>query len=128
MVDPNEPLQYLSWLGFAIVASAYTALTFRDEILKTDAPRIFSKQNARPTWLILVIHGAFLAVLYAMLAGARLLLPSLPDWMTVPYNLGPRAGHGSTVDVLLVVAGVALEELERRWLCVEPDAHLAQQR
>ena len=128
MIDPREPLQYLSWLGFASVAGVYTALTFRGELFKLDVPRIFSKQNPRPLWLIIAAHVVFLAVLFAMLAGARHLLPALPGWMTVTYNLGPRHGRGSFVDVLLMVAGVALEELERQWLCVEIPTRLPQKR
>lgn len=128
MIDPHDPLQYFSWLGFAFVASVYTVLTFRGELLKLDVPRLLSKQNVRPLWLTLAIHATFLAALCAMVLGTQHLLHLLPGWMSVTYNLGPRHGRGSFVDVLLVVAGVALEELEREWLCVKSDVRLPQQR
>lgn len=128
MIDPREPLQYFSWLGFAFAAIAYSALTFRGELFRLDVPRIFSRQNPRPLWFILSTHAAFLAVLYAMLATARHLLPLVPGWMTVTYSLGPRRGRGSFVDVLLVLAGAALEELERTCICARSDVTLAQQR
>jgi hypothetical protein len=115
LVDPSEPLQHFSAIGCALVALVYSLITFRGDIFnQIDSPRILRAPNALPLSKVLIVHGTCLITLYFLLHGAQILLPQLPNWMTVTAQL--RRGRGSFVDVLLILAAVAMEEWERKWL------------
>ena len=119
VIDPLEQLQYFSWVGYVVVAVVYTALVFHGELSKDDGPLIFSKQNARPLPVILMIHVAFLAIILEILRIAPFILPSLPDWTTDTFRV--RGTSISIIDVLFVIAMGLMYLIEGRWIYVESE-------
>jgi hypothetical protein len=81
IIDPEEGLQYPSWLGYAVMVFFYNVVVFFDEIPKNRRV-IFSKQNLRSPTEILLIHISLLAVLLCALQAGPHVARYLPHWMT----------------------------------------------
>ncbi len=112
-----DPLRYFSVWVYVGVAIAYTALAFHGEFSKQDGPLIFSRTNSRTKTSIAIIHLAFLAVLFALMRCCIFVYPSLPNWMVNTFAL--RGSDVSILDILYILAMIALHQAERRFLYVE---------
>ncbi|HEV2486322.1 MAG TPA: hypothetical protein VGT08_12390 [Terracidiphilus sp.] len=122
-IDPDEQLQYFSWLGFVLLGAVYTAFVFGGE-LSRDGPLIFSRQNARSVSEILLIHGTFLTILFCLLRFANLTVARLPYWMTDTFKAG-RGTRASIAELIFVLACAAMFFVERRRLFVPSEADVS---
>jgi hypothetical protein len=113
-----DPLQYFSWWVYGGVAVVYTALVFHGELSKKDGPYIFSERNARPLSEIISIHLVFLAIFWGLMQIGASTYRFLPNWITTMFD--SRGSAYSVLDILYILAMIALHYVERRWLYVEP--------
>ena len=119
-IDPQEDLQYFSWLVYALVAAAYSAFVFSGELSK-DGPRIFSERNARSASQVIAAHAAYLTMFLCLLRLASYIVLTVPLWMTNTFD-GGRHLRLSIFDLLFAAVWVTLALIERKHLYVESES------
>jgi hypothetical protein len=118
-IDPDEALRYFSWSRFAVIAVVYTAVVFWLELAK-DGPFILSPKNDRSIAQVFLAHALYLTILICGYRICTYMVPMLPFWMTDTFRKG--SGRASFVDILLLLAALAMAYSERKWLYRERTA------
>jgi hypothetical protein len=127
-IDPQEVLQYFSWLAYALVAAAYTAVVFGGELSK-EGPRIFSKRNARSVSQVIAAHSACLTILLCFLRLASYIVLTLPHWMTNTLEgEGGRSDRSriTIADLLFLLASIVMAQIEQKRLFVQSETDSAE--
>ena len=114
IINPEEGLQYPSWLGYAVIAFFCSVVVFFDEIPK-DRRVIFSKQNNRSPTQILLIHISLLAVLLCAIRVGPHVVQYLPHWMTKEFD-NLEGGQTSIAQLLFVVGAMLMAGCEKLFL------------
>ncbi|HUN82787.1 MAG TPA: hypothetical protein VMU48_00340 [Terracidiphilus sp.] len=118
----DDPLMHFSWWGYVVVAALYTMVVFRGD-LSREGPFILTKENARTPFAISCIHVTFLALLLWAARVTPYILPLLPRWMT--DRIHARGINLTIADALFILATVAMNQIERRWLFVDSQADIS---
>jgi hypothetical protein len=116
------PFQFFEWPTYFVFGAIFTALLFSGDLSAREA-RIFSKQNARSSTAVVLIHLAFLAVLLGVMMLARSIKPSLPNWLTDTFNA--RGSAVSISDIFFIFGMIGLHLIERRWVYVEFETNIS---
>lgn len=119
-IDPDEALRYFSWSRFAVIAVVYTAVVFWLELAK-DGPFIFSPKNDRSIAKGFLAHALYLTILICGYRICTYMVPMMPFWMTDTFRT-KGSGRASFVDILLLLAALAMAYFERKWLYRERTA------
>jgi hypothetical protein len=114
IIDPEEGLQYPSWLGYAVIVFFYSVVVFFDEIPK-GRRAIFSEQNKRSPTRVLLIHISLLAVLFCALRAGPYVARYLPHWMTNEFD-NLEGGHTSIARLLFFAGAMLIAGCEKLFL------------
>jgi hypothetical protein len=124
-IDPQEVLQYFSWIAYVLIAAAYSAFVFSGE-LSRDGPLIFSKQNTRSAPQVIAVHLAYLTILLCLLRLASYIVLTLPHWMTDTFSGGRRNSRISIADLSFFALSATIALIERKRLYVQSESDSAE--
>jgi hypothetical protein len=115
-----EPIAHFSWLGYAVIAAAYTLMTFTSVGFRS--AMVFSRRNAIAAATVFNGHVRFLLALLALIWSIALLYPILPLWIKDMWIQSRSGTHESSIlDILFLLAMFCLYLLERPMIYKESE-------